>query len=411
MLVIGLAACGEDNQGESDGGTDEGDASQCQGLDDFSPCEVTTEPDRDFDICVNEKCVSPGCGLIECNTPGPHFAMPDTGLGKCYDYDIGELAECLGSPDTFTCETTPYCGQDAQYGLDLTVEPEDRFCRNTDLADSTVEDLHTGLIWTGCLLGASGENCDQDDPLETSWTESLAACDALDHGGFDDWRLPDRWELMSILDYGNNIPSVNATFFPGIPNPCRAWSSTLQSEIGTSWTVELSIGWSMFRVIDEEHPAFCVRGTPEPREHQFLSTQDETLVPADDVVVEQVSSLEWQRCMAGTSGDDCLEGEAVSMEWHEALAYCQGLLLDGEDNWRLPNIKEISALIEYRYQPDDFCVNTDVFPNTPENGWFWSSTPSVRGFDEVWLLASFGAIEGAGIMESSSYYARCVRNN
>jgi hypothetical protein len=41
-------------------------------------CETLTNPDRTYDICVNEACVSPGCGDTTCNVPAPHFPLADT---------------------------------------------------------------------------------------------------------------------------------------------------------------------------------------------------------------------------------------------------------------------------------------------------------------------------------------------
>jgi hypothetical protein len=54
----------------------------------------------------------------------------------------------------------------------------------------TVYHLDTGLTWTASVLG-----------LMFDWQDAQDECAALGTGGYDDWRLPTRYELMTIVDY------------------------------------------------------------------------------------------------------------------------------------------------------------------------------------------------------------------
>jgi hypothetical protein len=69
-------------------------------------------------------------------------------------------------------------------------------------------DRVTGLMWDGGY-----------HPHE-QWSEALAWCEDSDYGGFDDWRLPDRNELASLIDYSLVDPASEIVGSHG------AWSST-----------------------------------------------------------------------------------------------------------------------------------------------------------------------------------------
>jgi hypothetical protein len=96
-----------------------------------------------------------------------------------------------------------------------------------DIGDGTVTDAATGLTWQQA-----------DDGVPREWEESLVYCEALELGGYDDWRLPDVKELQSIVDYTRSpATSGSAAIDPifetstivdegGDPNWPFFWSST-----------------------------------------------------------------------------------------------------------------------------------------------------------------------------------------
>ncbi|MBU4055376.1 MAG: DUF1566 domain-containing protein, partial [Proteobacteria bacterium] len=58
-----------------------------------------------------------------------------------------------------------------------------------DNGDGTVTDTETGLMWQ------------KDEAGAMSWQNALTHCETMDLAGYDDWRLPNRNELQSIVDY------------------------------------------------------------------------------------------------------------------------------------------------------------------------------------------------------------------
>ncbi|MFW5837562.1 MAG: DUF1566 domain-containing protein [Desulfovibrionaceae bacterium] len=68
----------------------------------------------------------------------------------------------------------------------------------TDNGDGTISDSTTGLVWQK----------DGDTAGQKTWENALSYCQALDLGGEEDWRLPDRKELQSIVDYTADDPAI-----------------------------------------------------------------------------------------------------------------------------------------------------------------------------------------------------------
>jgi hypothetical protein len=89
------------------------------------------------------------------------------------------------------------------------------FCSAELTRDSNgiVTDPVTGLQW-------------QDDTGNTfvNWTDAIAYCENLSLGSYTDWRLPNKNELMTLIDDTANAPSINSIFINVAPS--IYWSST-----------------------------------------------------------------------------------------------------------------------------------------------------------------------------------------
>ena len=92
----------------------------------------------------------------------------------------------------------------------------------------------------------------------------------------------------------------------------------------------------------------------------------------DATVTDRSTGLMWARCPEGLSGTGCATGAAAAFTWEGALLRARDSGLAGYTDWRLPDIKELSSLVEERcYDP---AINLAVFPNTPSS-YFWSASP------------------------------------
>jgi hypothetical protein len=117
-----------------------------------------------------------------------------------------------------------------------------RFDRLVLSGDRVVRDTSTGRMWQGCVAGLGGAACSEGSPSLRTWRDALAYCDTLSWGGYDDWRLPDRNELRSIVDYGRMGPAIDPAAFPGTPGS-HTWSSSSDSgSYSFAWRVRFDDG-------------------------------------------------------------------------------------------------------------------------------------------------------------------------
>jgi hypothetical protein len=125
----------------------------------------------------------------------------------------------------------------------------------------------------------------------------------------------------------------------------------------------------------------------------------------EPVVADTATGLMWQGCPAGLSGSGCSTGTTNTKQFYPAVQYCKDLNWDGNTDWRLPNIKELSSIVDDKtHNP---AIDETAFPNTP-NTPFWSSTRAVFYWTEAWYV-SFDLGNAGYTLTSGTYSTRCVR--
>ncbi|MFK5913641.1 MAG: DUF1566 domain-containing protein [Woeseiaceae bacterium] len=96
----------------------------------------------------------------------------------------------------------------------------------TDNGDGTVTDSQTNLMWNKCLLGLSGDTCASGTLENLTWQAALKATNDSSLNGHSDWRLPNKNELISIIEVACTAPAINETSFPGTPTGGGYWASS-----------------------------------------------------------------------------------------------------------------------------------------------------------------------------------------
>lgn len=112
-------------------------------------------------------------------------------------------------------------------------------------------------------------------------------------------------------------------------------------------------------------------------------------------VIDKITGLEWQ-----TQDDD------TTRTWDAAIAYCNGLDLDGKTDWVLPTVTKLGTIIDYNAASGP-TINAVAFPSTNELK-YWSASNVINDSAEAWCI---GFAFGVTIADSkaSSNYVRCVR--
>ncbi|MBN2808874.1 MAG: DUF1566 domain-containing protein, partial [Deltaproteobacteria bacterium] len=107
----------------------------------------------------------------------------------------------------------------------------------TDNGDGTISDNDSGLMWQ---LVPFAKHEESSNPL--TWEEALKKCNNLELAGHQDWRLPDRNELLSLVDYTKWSPAINDLVFRETED-FEFWTSTTDSKITcNAWTVSFIRG-------------------------------------------------------------------------------------------------------------------------------------------------------------------------
>jgi hypothetical protein len=102
----------------------------------------------------------------------------------------------------------------------------------TDNGDSTITQTSTGLLWQKCTAGQTSNTC-SGTATTYLWSNAVSYCENLSLGNRTDWRMPNKNELLSIIDYTkNSIPRINLTYFPNSQNTLYFTSTTFVLESG-----------------------------------------------------------------------------------------------------------------------------------------------------------------------------------
>lgn len=127
----------------------------------------------------------------------------------------------------------------------------------------------------------------------------------------------------------------------------------------------------------------------------------------DGTVTDKASGLQWKRCAEGQtwSGGTCT-GSPTTHFWQQALQLADTASYAGHSDWRLPNIKELSSIVERAcYSP---AIDQAVFPAAPTS-YFWSASPYAYGSDYAWYVYFYNGYNGYSYKGYYYPHVRLVR--
>jgi len=92
------------------------------------------------------------------------------------------------------------------------------------------------------------------------------------------------------------------------------------------------------------------------------------------VISDKKQHIYWQ--------DSVIPKKKNTKDWEDAEAYCNTLVLNGIENWRLPSFTELLSIVDYRhFEP---AINP-VFEHTAE-GTYWTATDFSATRSRAWTI-------------------------
>jgi hypothetical protein len=312
------------------------------------------------------------------------YKVVDSGQSYCYNDTVSIPCPPAGEAGY---------GQDAQYAGNLPLF--------TDNGDGTVTDMNTSLTWV------------KDPGAKMTYDQAVSGASALRLGGFSDWRLPTIQELYSLINFSGvdptactttaNCPDLKPfidtnyfTFQYGNPDAgerlidAQYLSSTPYAGPGG---LVFGVNFADGRLLGYPTQGMTffvryVRGLPGNGTSQMVDNGDGTLS-------DQASGLTWMQT-----------DSQQPLSWADALAYCEGLSWAGQEDWRLPNAKELYSIVDTSRAPDvsNTAAANSLFQSTPltdeagkpDYGYYWTSTTHLDqqlGASEA-VYVSFGRALG-----------------
>lgn len=327
-----------------------------------------------------------------------------TGQNGCYDV-AGQEIDCTGS------------GQDAEFKTGR-AWPSPRFVLQGDL----VEDRLSGLSWTRKANFA-------EFPL--TWQQALNYVQGMNKRhtlGYNDWRLPNRKELCSLLSYQACKPSLPAghpfdEVFLG-----WYWTSTSAAiSPDHAWYVHMEGARMFYGGKDQSYLVWPVRGTGKA---VLPVTGQQDCYDENGVIIDCAGTgqdAEYRKSFGGTQPRFRMKGALVEdsltglcwarqanlstkpVTWGEALAAVSELNQSRPDyHWHLPNINELESLVDCS-QAEPALSEPELFDGIKDS--YWSSTTSLFEPDWAWALYLEKGAVGVGQKCLPSFYVWPVCND
>ena len=296
------------------------------------------------------------------------------------------LLQGCGSDDTKK-ESTPEASQDETI-IDLPIKP--LFSR---VSGNIVKEEQSNLYWQ--------DNLEAKTTIK-KFADAQSYCSLLTLDEIDSWRLPTYQELLTLVDYKKETPSIYDEF--SNTNSKEYWTQSKRDATPElyRWTIQFKRGLVHFQTgaypaqYSTKHNVRCVSDTlsnKRTKERDFTRNQE--------VVTDNIHNLLWQ---------DTRETKTTKRSFENSDAYCDNLsLAQYNSGWRVPTTKELASLINIS---NNSPAIANIFVNTAYNDAYWTNDQQAKLESSQWNINfKDGIINLSGKNHASfNQYVRCVRD-
>jgi hypothetical protein len=210
------------------------------------------------------------------------------------------------------------------------------------------------------------------------FSDAMLFCDSLQEGGYDNWVVPTFEEIMFVAGGGGSVPGQHTG---------QLHTSSVLNGSGTGWnfryTITLTNG-SIYKSHDGDlNYIRCVRH--------------------ESIAVSSSGSSSGGSNTASTLGSGMptmISNESANtMNFSDAMLYCEGLIENGFDDWAIPNLDQ------FIYAASGGATITDVRTSNP----LWTRTPKPSEINHFYTLRLSGSQTTDWGQSPSLTYCRCVR--
>ena len=228
---------------------------------------------------------------------------PDYGLLDVYDRNFSFFS--------FACVSGEEYGKPGEYEV------------RTAGGKEVVFDPSTNLLWQKGSVPAN------------SWKDALAYCQNLEYAGYSDWRLPNKNELLTLVDYSKAEP---ASSFPGMISETLL-TSTFKAAYGGAddpLVIDMKDGMIKEYYSYSDVSLLCVRSDskPLPAGRTIPFCDESRIGPCEDANTHYI----W-------SSPDLVNSRYNQISWEERARSCRESDEGGISQWRIPTIDEIRTLL------------------------------------------------------------------
>jgi hypothetical protein len=270
----------------------------------------------------------------------------------------------------------------------------------TTTYNSTATYLCTTTGYT--LSGAATRTCQANG----TWSGSAPSCALVDCGPLD---KPNNGAVAVTTTTYNSTASYSCTTTGYVllgddVRTCQASGSWT----GSAPTCILAYGGTCSTTSNCPADSVCCNGSVQKCDTTRLpagngtNTGQYAISTDNEMITDTITGLVWQRGVSAGRPGCALSPNCT---WVEASAYCDGLVLSGFTDWRLPSMAELRTIVDFtRVSP---AIDLGMFPDTASS-WFWTSSPYAGPAGQAWAITFADGLLGNTAV-TGTFRVRCVR--